>query len=126
MSCARHHAMIVTSWNWPLMDAALATAQELGLPVSQLVQSPINGYRTLFIAPDGYKSHMDESDDYDRKRDAFIDWLNSHRYEDTSSPFNWMEVLYGDPCEDGEEDGKQYQMTRTDLDGLVEQPLDDE
>lgn len=64
--------------------------------VSEIITSPVNDVKTFLVAPDGSKEGWATSDLGDRRRAAFTDWLNAQRYEDMSSPIQWVEVQYGD------------------------------
>ena len=104
-----HHAIVVTSWNEKAIQLAHQKATEIFskpnmfgkfVMISPIIASPTNGYSSFFIPPDGSKEGWDESYKGDSNRDEFVDWLNSQRYEDSSSPFSWAEIQYGD--EDGD------------------------
>ena len=53
-----HDAIIVTASSIDRAEAAQAKAKELGLPCSDLVHSPANGYVSLLSAPDGYMNFL--------------------------------------------------------------------
>lgn len=66
-----------------------------GRTVSAIIDSPANGYRSFFIAPDGSKKGMHR--DVARRRDEFCDWLTAK--SSVAQPaflVDWVEVLYGD------------------------------
>lgn len=65
-------------------------------PVTEIVDSPMNGTRSFMVATDGSKEGWGHSDDGDEDRDRFIEWLESIAYEDGSSPVSWVEVQYND------------------------------
>ena len=67
-----------------------------GQLVSPIIKGVANGYGSFFIAPDGSKEGWEPSDDHDDKREQFIKWLDTRRYEDQSSPFKWAELQFGD------------------------------
>jgi hypothetical protein len=96
MGYIRHHAIIVTSWKYALLEVARADALSRFGHVSEVVGSPVNGYRSFFVAPDGSKEGWDESAKGDLQRAEFTAWLNAQRYEDGSSALGWVEVFYGD------------------------------
>lgn len=56
----------------------------------------MNFYESFFVAPDGSKEFWEISEAGDRLRDEFVAWLNEQRFADGSSPFDWVEVQYGD------------------------------
>lgn len=116
MGYMRHHAIIMTSFDDVLIKEARDKANKLfseGM-VSELLMSPVNGYCSFFIAPDGSKEGWNESDEGDDAREEFKTWLLSKRYEDNSSPIDWAEVQYGD------EDRVTKIVTHSDEDELGE------
>ena len=64
--------------------------------VSELIETHLNNIMSFFISPDGSNEGWEASDKGDDNRDAFIEWLESLRYDDGSSPLAWAEVQYGD------------------------------
>lgn len=104
MGYIRHHAIIVTSCLVNL-ESARKQAQEYGLAVSNIVKSPINGYKSFFVAPDGSNEGWAESETGNIARDRFIYWLRKQAYEDDSSPYEWVELQYKD-------DNRENKITR--------------
>jgi hypothetical protein len=98
MGYIRHHAILVTSGlSTGQIEAAHAKAVGwFGHTVSAIIESHINGYKSFAVMPDGSKEGWDESDRGDIAREAFVAFLISQRYEDNSSPCDWVEVQYGD------------------------------
>lgn len=96
MGYIRHHAIVVTGTyeNW--IELAHNEAKGLGLHVSEIVDSELNGTRSILVAPDGSKEGWQESGTGDFLRDNFKEWLRSCRYSDGSSPLAWAEIQYGD------------------------------
>jgi hypothetical protein len=91
MGYIRHEAIVVTGWNYPnknKINSALAKARELGLPCSDLVDSPMNGYVSFLIAPDGSKEGWKDSNDGDAARAAWKAWA-------ASMSLDWAHVSYG-------------------------------
>lgn len=100
MGYIRHNAIIVTTWNAELATATAAEARALGLSVLGPSEEAIDGYRSVVIVPDGSKEGWGDSDLGDERRAALKGWLQSQRYDDGSSPLEWVEVAYGsDDCE---------------------------
>ena len=58
--------------------------------------APVNGMVTVILAPDGSKEGWSDSDTGDRLREEFIEYLGTYNYEDDSSPWDWVEVEYGE------------------------------
>lgn len=96
MGYMRHHAIVVTGDYGDYIENAHSKAAELFFNVSGILESPVNGYKSFFIPPDGSKEGWAQSDDGDKDREEFVNYLNSLRYEDGSSPLDWAELFYGD------------------------------
>lgn len=96
MGYMRHHGILVTTYKREYAEEARAEAVKIGLLVSEIVDSRVNGFNSFAVFPDGSKEGWDESDAGDARRDALIAWLDSKKFEDLSSPFAWVEVQYGD------------------------------
>lgn len=99
MGYMRHHAIIVTSFKEESIRRAHNEAGDWGFPDSmlgQILKSPMNEYYTFMIGPDGSKEGWEESNEGDDKRINFIRWMDTQRYDDGSSPLDWVEVQYGD------------------------------
>ena len=95
MGYIRHNAIVVTSWADGAIEAAAEFAEDLGLQVIGPSEKTMNRYRSLLVCPDGSKEGWEESRRSDSLRLAFRLWLNAQRYEDGSSPIEWVEVAYG-------------------------------
>lgn len=96
MGYDRHHAIIVTSKDAEMLKAALDKADALGMTTTGIVPSPVNGWASFFVAPDGSKEGWDASDDGDAQRNNLVTWLDCQRWEDDSTRMDWVEVQYGD------------------------------
>jgi hypothetical protein len=94
MGYLRNHAIIVTSENQYKIRDAHAAAVELELQVLGPSEEVVNRCASILICPDGSKEGWPESDRGDARRKAFIDWLESQRYDDKSSSLSWVEVAY--------------------------------
>lgn len=109
MGHMRHHAIVVTSCNDEVLEAAHAEALRicsaveesplspgLALSVSEITPRVMNKYRSFFVAPDGSKEGWERSNAGDRARNAIISWLEGRRFPDGSSHLDWVEVQFGD------------------------------
>lgn len=99
MGYMRHHAFLVTTFDQGRAQAAHEKAMGIfGQLVSELNESIVNGYYSFAIFPDGSKEGWGTSDQGDEGRALFRNWLELQRYEDYSSPYDWVwvEVQYGD------------------------------
>jgi hypothetical protein len=91
-----HHVIIVTGAYEDWIDKAHRQASKIFKQVSPIIPSYEKELcRTFFVPPDGAdlptKSHEGR-----KRRDEFIKWLESQRYDDGSSPLALVEVQYGD------------------------------
>lgn len=91
MGYIKHNAIIVTGWQPVAMNEAIQKAISLSLPISELIDSPVNGYASFFIAPDGSKEGWQDSLAGDDARNKFIDWMKSK----SDFYLDWAEVRYG-------------------------------
>ena len=96
MGYIRHHAIIVTSYDSDLIEEAHYKAKKLFKNVSEICDSVMNAYYSFFIPPDGSKEGWEVSNEYDEKRDEFIEWCKSKEYSDGSNPLDYVELFYGD------------------------------
>ena len=115
MSYQRYHAILVTGsydcdpitaaatrylgchgFHWAAVARRKASKIFGDEHVSELIETHLNNVVSFFVAPDGSNEGWDDSDKGDDNRDAFIEWLESLRYDDGSSPLAWAEVQYGD------------------------------
>lgn len=109
MGYMRHHAICITSCSADYINAAKEEAERLGCTVAGPTPKAINGYRSIFVAPDGSKEGWDDSAEGDRRRAELIDWLHGQAFSDGSSMLDWVEVQYGDDdmetkvCRDSDE-----------------------
>lgn len=99
MGYMRHDAIVVTSWDSEAIEEAATKARELGLEVLGPSPASINNTRTMLVCPDGSKEGWDDSNAFDAKREAYVEYLNSVRYGDNSSCLSWVALAYGpDDC----------------------------
>ena len=92
-----HHAIIVTAHGDSDITRAREEARRLFQGyVSDVIESPINGYWSFLIPPDGSKEGWPESDAGDAQRAQFHAWIAAQAYEDGSNSFDVVEVAYGE------------------------------
>jgi hypothetical protein len=106
----RHDAIVVTSWKSEAIEEAAAKARECGLEVLGPSGVSTNGIRTLLVCPDGSKEGWDESNEFDVKRAAYLEYLNGRRYEDNSSCLSWVALAYGSDDGDAEITAHAWQV----------------
>ena len=100
MGYIKHHAIIITTWD----DKTLAKIYKhlvpiFGKRISKIIKSDINGFVSLFIAPDGSKEDWPESDKGDKDRAKLIRYLNTFAYEDGSNAIKYVEISYDEERE---------------------------
>lgn len=99
-----HHAIIVTSSDQKLINAAYDKAIDLFCTsddwittnITPIVMSRTNSYHTFLIPPDGSKEGWETSNVADENRRKFVEWLDAKRYNDNSTRIHWAEIQYGD------------------------------
>lgn len=108
MGYERNHAIIVSSHFEKDITEALAKAEEIfairpwpmhGRPlmmVSPILQGVVNMCFTFLVGPDGSKEGWAESDEGDKRRAEFIEWLETKRYDDGSTSLAYVEVQFAD------------------------------
>jgi len=92
MGYIKHHAIIVIDSGYgdgivaAHAEALRVFAASEGLGgrvmasvVGPIISSPVNGYRSFYIAPDGSKEGWSDSDAGDVARDQLIAWLGENR-----------------------------------------------
>ena len=96
MGYRRHHAIVITSCNIPILRQAHEKAEDIFgcQQVSPITPEAINGYRSFLVGPDGSKEGWAESDIGNQNRDSFIHDLK--KFEASSWGLSWVEVQYGD------------------------------
>lgn len=95
MGYIRHHAIVVTAWDAERAATAYSTAIRLGLTVTPPVTSPVNGYRSFLVVPDGSKEGWEHSEQGDQQRREFIAWL----IVEARGYVEWAEVAFGNDDE---------------------------
>lgn len=103
MGYIRHHAIVLTGYDRPHVEAARAEAERIGMAVSEIVESPTNRYLSVMVAPDGSKEGWEASALGDTQRDVFVEWLRSLNKDGVW--IDWAELFYGD-------DGGSCQIVR--------------
>jgi hypothetical protein len=94
MGYLRRHAIVVTGDDYEEskdINAAHAKATEIFPWVSEICPPQVNGEQSFFIPPDGSKEGWGESEEGDKRRDTFVEWL-----ERFSGCVHWVEVCYAE------------------------------
>lgn len=98
MGYTRHHAIVVTSFDKPSIEAAHQQAlaifkEEYACMVSSVNESPVNRWWSFAIFPDGSKEGWTASDRGNHYRASFVEWLKEPQDQFF---WDWVEVQYGD------------------------------
>ena len=91
MGTIHHHVVIATTWDKERFEKTIKwlRKEQPDFPHTTL-ESNINGYQTIFVGPDGSKEGWASSDEADKFRDKFINYIQRQRFWD------WVEVGYGE------------------------------
>ena len=90
MGYIRHHAMIITDCDLERIKDIHRFAELCNLNPTPIMESPVNGYETFFIPPDGSKEGWEPSNEGDEERKRFKQFIRKrHPYCD------WTEISYG-------------------------------
>lgn len=93
MGIVSHNAIIVTcdgvddarDMLWDAHKKAEELFEELVTPI---VSSEANQHRSFFIAPDGWYDGRSGSNEYDKKREEYMNYLDTLRYEGGKQPYS--------------------------------------
>jgi hypothetical protein len=99
MGMINHNVVVATTWSREAEEKVEAFVNSLPLPTRQLfvwTDGLYNGYTTVVMIPDGSKEGHQASDGFDNVRDRFVAELESMDYSDGSSPWQWVEIGYGE------------------------------
>ena len=90
-----HQTIVVTSWNEHQVAKAREEATRLNLPCTGTVKSPVNGYWTFCVVPDGSKTGWADDERGDIQRRDFKAWMAAQVYPDGGNALEWFEAHYG-------------------------------
>lgn len=102
MGLIQHHAILASTWDNERYEDFLKWLTSEPLSESQKQQllaqnNPgTNGYCTVVVCPDGSKEGWDESTAGNLLRDRILLKLASYDYDDGSSPWDVVEVSFGE------------------------------
>ena len=96
MGCMSHHSIVITSYNQAKLVELHDNVIAIGAAVTGIVYSPVNNYASFMVVTDGSKEGWPESDHGDAQRAEILDLLRGQAWDDGSSPFDYVEVQYGD------------------------------
>ncbi len=110
MGIVIHEAIVVTGFVRAHVDEARQKALDLKLPVSEVVDSPVNGFASFLIASDGSKEGWADSDAGDEARAQWIAWAREQWRIAATPPFkggsflHFVHVRYGDVGDEEDDD----------------------
>lgn len=97
MGTMNHNAIIASTWSKERADNFQAWINKHLNPDLVLRSLPqVNDYQTFVFVPDGSKEGWEDSDTADGLRDLLVERLAQDDYEDGSSPWDWVEVGFGE------------------------------
>lgn len=109
MSRYIHDAILVTTFSDRYATMARDKAVAIGLPVTEIVGSLFNGFRTFLIAPTGSSLQYPEAGDHDLMRGVWVGWAKDQikmanardAGEEDGAFLTWVHVRWGEIKEPG-------------------------
>ncbi len=99
MGVVNHNVVIATTWDREVIERINDWIKHLPKETQKIFTvSDMNpyGYQTIILTPDGSKEGWGGSNNGDNLRELFIKRLILDNYEDDSSPWDWVEVGFGE------------------------------
>ena len=99
MGVENNECVLATTWDAKAITKVkewVGTLSESEQSLFAFVPALSNKKETVILAPDGSKKGWPEAAHGENLRSLFIDLLKIFDYEDGSSPFDWVEVGYGE------------------------------
>jgi hypothetical protein len=99
MGVMNHNCIVATTSNDEKADELQKWIKGLNREEQQLfvrAGSWVNQYFTFMLVPDGSKEGWEESHRGDFLRNRLIERLNEDNHEDGSSPWDWVELGFGE------------------------------
>lgn len=94
-----HDAIVVTAFTKAHIEEARLAAERCDLACTELVASPMNGYWSFLIAPDGSKEGWPDSIVGEQRREKWIAWVKTCYARGVY--IDWALVHYGGDIEAG-------------------------
>lgn len=93
MGYIRHNAIVCTSGLEKVAEIAHKKAIKVfDGKVTSLVEGLTNQYFSFMVVPDGSKEGWEDSDDFDKRRNKFIKWLETHTLEEIDNTYKGTKV----------------------------------
>jgi len=99
MGVENNNAVIATTWKEEEIErikSFIDTLDDFHKQLFLVSGEVINGKITIVMVPDGSKEGWEGSEKADAVRTKFIEELKKGNYEDGSSPWDYVEVGYGE------------------------------
>lgn len=99
MGVENNECVVATTWNDEAMQKVkewIGSLTDEEQSLFTFTPSIVNSKETLFMGPDGSKKGWETAEQGEALRDKLIALLETFNYEDGSSPFDWVEVGYGE------------------------------
>ena len=91
-----HHAIVATTCDPQVANDFQGWLNQQNNQLVTRAKAWTNGYISFAVLPDGSKEDWPESYDGDEFRDQVINRLERDKYDDGSSPWDWVEVSFGE------------------------------
>ena len=96
MSHVEHQSLCITSWDKDVITDCRERIQSIGLKVSEIIKSDVNGYCTFFVPPSGSKAGWDEAKAHLSLIGHAEKIIKDFECEDGSNCIDYIKTVYGD------------------------------
>ena len=93
----KHNSIIVTASaaGGEELNSVYDKAKELfGDLVTDMIHSPLNGYKSFFIATNGSKYDWEDYYNHEKNRKTLEDYIDSFRFDDNSNLIQFTDISY--------------------------------
>lgn len=95
MSHVQHKSMSVTSFNKKMLKKCRKKFKQIGLDVTKIYDSQVNGYHNFFVIPRGSKAGWPEEANYLECLNNAEEIIKGFAYEDNSNCLEYTISTYG-------------------------------
>lgn len=96
MSHVEHQALCITCWDKDMLIDCRERIESIGLKVSEIMESDVNGYATFFVPPSGSKAGWEEAKAHLSLIRHAEKIIQDFGYEDGSNSIDYDVSIYGD------------------------------
>ena len=96
MSHVAHKSICITSWDQMSINECRKKLIAIGLGVTKLHESKVNGYHTFFVIPSGSKAGWDDANCHDSSIAVAREVIDSYASKDGSNRLECSFPVYGD------------------------------